>query len=351
MLRLIGNIGKSTAAAPILSLLVLVFCGSVYAQEAADTVSSLSGVEIETSVDKAEAFIGDLITYTVTIRYDSATELIPPPLGANLGAFDVKDYEPDQLTHLDDGRLQNRTTFVLSTFTTGDYLIPAVPVAFILPDSTRKIMLSEPVPITIKSVLLDSDDSLEIREARSPEVTMPFLESLRDNPLIWYLLGAGLLIVAAVAGWIIRRRRRSREEPVDTRAPWEIAFEDLAHLKLTGYLDEKRYKQYYFELTEILRAFLGRMYLVEFLDMTTEETLDRALNVDLPHGCSERLETTLRHADLVKFAKFLPERMRAESDLELVRGIVEQVRSHFLRQQAAEAAASKTPVVTGGSSR
>ena len=52
-------------------------------------------IEIKTSVDLAEAYIGDLITYTMTITYDSTIELVPPPLGANLGAFDVKDYQAD----------------------------------------------------------------------------------------------------------------------------------------------------------------------------------------------------------------------------------------------------------------
>ena len=104
--------------------------GSAWAQDqdaaVADTVGSLPGIEIETSVDHAEAHIGDLITYQVAIRYDStAYSLIPPPLGANLGAFDVKDYQPDVVSELDDDRVESRTTFVLSTFTTGDYTDPA----------------------------------------------------------------------------------------------------------------------------------------------------------------------------------------------------------------------------------
>src|SRR5512138_714655 len=94
------------------------------AQSPADTVQAIPGMEIKTSVDKAEVYIGDLITYKVTITHDSSITLVPPPLGANLGAFDVKDYQADIETKLDGGRVQNQTTFVLSTFTTGDYIIP-----------------------------------------------------------------------------------------------------------------------------------------------------------------------------------------------------------------------------------
>ena len=106
-----------------------------------DTVSNLTGVEIKTSVDRSESFIGDLINYTVGITYDSAFELIPPPLGVNLGGFEVKDYVPDKQSVLEDGRLYSETRFVLSAYVVGEYLIPPLPVQFMAPDSTRKIML------------------------------------------------------------------------------------------------------------------------------------------------------------------------------------------------------------------
>jgi len=59
------------------------------AEEEVDTVASITGIEIVTSVDRAEMYVGDLINYTITIEHDSTIELLPPPLGANLGAFDI----------------------------------------------------------------------------------------------------------------------------------------------------------------------------------------------------------------------------------------------------------------------
>ena len=168
----------------------------------ADTVGSLPGIEIETSVDHAEAYIGDLITYQVAIRYDSsAYSLIPPPLGANLGAFDVKDYEPDVVKRLDGDRVESRTIFVLSTFTTGEYTIPPLPVIFELPDSTRKVLLAEPVPITIKSLLADAGDSVDIKPLKEQYAFRAGL--LIILPLGWYRAGGnrsgvGALLLAAL---------------------------------------------------------------------------------------------------------------------------------------------------------
>src|SRR3990170_2146812 len=113
-------------------------------------------------------YIGDLVNYTITVTYDSTIELLPPPLGANLGAFDVKDYQTDISTKLPDGRLKSESHFVLSTFTTGDYIIPPVPMAFELPDGSRKILLSESVPIKVNSLLLNADDSADIHPLKAP---------------------------------------------------------------------------------------------------------------------------------------------------------------------------------------
>ena len=59
----------------ILTLAMSCLAGAVAAQEEVDTVGSLPGIEVETSVDKAEIYIGDLITYTVAITYDSTSRI------------------------------------------------------------------------------------------------------------------------------------------------------------------------------------------------------------------------------------------------------------------------------------
>lgn len=309
------------------------------AQDAAsaDTVSSLPGIQIETGVDQAEMYVGDRITYTVTITYDSTYELIPPPLGANLGAFDVKDYDPDSTARLDDGRIRNITSFKLSTFTTGDYIIPPVPVAFILPDSTTRVMLSEPVPITVKSLILSDSDSLDIRALKDPY-------EFRRDYTTYYLVGSAALLVVLAAlafWWWWRKRRQAPAEPKDTRPPWEIAFERLARLKQEGLPSavDNGYKPYYFELTDIAREYLGRIYDRNVLDMTTEEFLSAFDNDTLPDDLYGRCRMFFRHADLVKFARLQPENHRIGEDFDFVYKMIDELRVDYQRREAERAAA------------
>lgn len=327
-----------------LALLVAPSC--LFAQAEPDTVKSIPGITITTSVDKAEVFIGDLITYEVTIVHDSAITLVPPPLGANLGAFDVKDYDPDKEKKLDGGRIQTTTTFVLSTFTTGDYIIPPIPILFEMPDKSRKVMLAEPVPIKIKSMLENAGDSVDIRPTKDPY-------EFKRNWVPYYVVGG--LIVALLVGLILWWRLRKRpvaEEPVDLRPPWEIAYEKLALLQSGPLLGEEKYKEFYIELTEIIRGFLGRVYRITVLDMTTEEFLAIFKGMELPEGLFTQTSDLLRHADLVKFAKYIPARERADEDFDLAHSIVSLVRVEEERRQQTQlhvgVGTTQTPSTGGG---
>jgi hypothetical protein len=251
-------------------------------------------------------------------------------LGANLGAFDVKDYLADQISTLDDGRLQSVSEFILSTFTTGEYIIPPIPVLFNMPDGSRKVILSESVPIVISSLLEEGADSLDIRPQKA------VYEFPRDYTMYYVLGGLGFLLLLIVAYIVWRRLRRNKEtvEPVDNRPPWEIAFEKLALLKERRWPENGQFRRHYLGLTDISREYFGRMYMIDVMEMTTEEFLDRFRDVPLPGSLFERCRAFFPYADLVKFAKHIPEIDRPESDFDLVHNLIELVRSDFDRQAA-----------------
>ena len=326
------------ARAVSLSVWLALFGYSSPVMAQVDTVSTLKGITVETSVDRAEMFIGDLINYKLIITYDSTYELIPPPLGANLGAFDVKDYQTDQITRLDDGWVQSKSNFVLSTFTTGDYVIPPIPALFNLPDGSRKLILSEAVPIVVNSLLGAESDSADIHPLK------PQHEFERDLTMYYVYGGAALLvfILAALWLWSRWRRRPERAEYVDRRKPWEIAFERLAMLSEQKLMAKGEHKQYYIELTEIAREYLGRMYAIDVLEMTTDEFLVAFIDVALPNELYDTMRSFFNHADLVKFARYVPEAERSGTDFNLVHQMVESVRVEFERRLQVEMAVSST---------
>jgi len=325
----------------IVLLAILLAVPSMASAQEADTVASLSGVEIRTAVDRAEITVGDRISYTLVIVYDSTIELIPPPMGANLGAFQVLDYETDMMDRLPDGRVSSTSTFVVSTFTTGDYVIPPMPVMFDLPDSTRKLLFSEAVPITVNS-LITGDDSLS---AEIQPIAPPY--AFKHDYTIYYIYGgvAALLLAVIAALYFRRRKRLPVAEPVDPRPAWEIAYERLALLQQAKLIESGGYKEYYYELSEALRWYLGRMYSRNVLDMTTTEFLEQFREVDLPDSLYDGLAAFLGHADLVKFAKYRPDPKQTGYDFNFVHNCIERVRSDYQRRQGPQ---TVTSTVGGG---
>lgn len=297
-----------------------------------DTVKSAPGITIETEIDKAEIYIGDLINYRLTVIFDSNIILTPPPIGANLGSFDVKDYQADDETDLDDGRKKIESRFLLTTFTTGDYIIPPIPIEYMMPDSTRKILISEPISIRVSSLLAEDSDTLDIRNLKPP------FDFKASKAWLYYLIG-GVLLIGAIVFYLIWRHRRKKQlesEWVDPRKPWEIAFEDLAVLKEKKYLSENQFKLYYIDLSEIVRAFLGRIYNIPVLDMTTDEFCENLTELEVTEDLFKWIKAFLRHSDLVKFAKHFPESPKADSDFTESHQLVDHIMHAEIRKMAAE---------------
>jgi hypothetical protein len=73
-------------------------------------------------------------------------------------------------------------------------------------------------------------------------------------------------------------------------------------------------KTYYTRLTEILRQYLENRFRVFSLELTTDETLDSLIKTGFKKdGSYKLLKTVLTGADLVKFAKHIPEPTENES--------------------------------------
>jgi len=132
----------------------------------------------------------------------------------------------------------------------------------------------------------------------------------------------------------------------DTRSPWEIAFERMAFLKESGLINQEKYKEYYVELTEITRDYLGKMYELDVPEMTTEQFSVTFAEITMPEGLYGEMVASYRHADLVKFARFVPELSRTENDFLLAHRLVETLRAEYVKQQeeASQNTAPPSPV-------
>lgn len=152
--------------------------------------------------------------------------------------------------------------------------------------------------------------------------------------LPWLRIGVATvlaLLAAAMTIWCLRRRSRLVVLPplpsVPAVPPVDEALVALARLEASGLAVAGRYKEFYLELTTILRRYLERRFGVAALERTTEEFLaETRADPRFTRVEFQVLPELLMAADMVKFAEAQPSAPAAAAALTVCRQFVEATR-------------------------
>jgi hypothetical protein len=279
-----------------------------------------SPVAVESRVDKSNITIGDTVRYAVKLTHDKNVQVRWPTLGANLGAFEIRDYhKPDPRQAK--GRIVEEIAYTISTFDTGRFVIPPLAIEYQTPpDSTWHQLQTEKLEIYVASTL--PSEAGDIRDIKSP------WELPRDWKLIIRiaLIVAGILLLAAAGFYYWRKRQGKgilpeRKEP--PRPAHEVALEALRKLRESDLLATGQIKAFYIELSEIVRRYIEGRYFVPALELTTGELMDDLKQVALESDARDMLRDLLETSDLVKFAKYAPANEEHERAFQLAESFVE----------------------------
>jgi hypothetical protein len=293
-----------------------------------------SVIAVESFVDRATITIGDRILYTATVTSDSGVKLEPLALGSNLGAFEVKDYKIYDQEKTKEGKNVNKSEYLITTFTTGEYVIPPITVNYTDPQGEKKQIKSEPLFILVKSVGASESDKEDIRGLKPP---------IDIRGTYWaYLLILPILAVLAAGGLLYYRQRAKGlalpEIPEELKKPaWEVALLELDSLRDSGLLKKKAIKRYFTVLSDVVRKYIERRFEISALDRTTAEIRGEIKRVKLDQSLRELITGLLFFCDLVKFAKYVPSTEEVEERLNHAYSIVNLTKPEEVREEAAVA--------------
>jgi len=328
-------------------ILLFILSGAVLAQSAS----------IETRADPTTITIGDIITYKVIISYDPGIEVAWPGAGAELGQFQITDYELGDPDTLDNGIIRREITYFISTYDTGDWTIPPTAIAYTAGTDTTYFLKAEPIVITVKSLLSDSDwakirafaesdtqyAGMEKRIGAGQALQMAKNELLHDITDVkkivrparfWIGLGVVALILAAlVYGFVFWRRHRGEGGGIFSMSapqipPHEAALAELAALLASQLIAKKEFKEYYARLSEILRDYIEHRIGVPALELSTWETMRNLEESGFPLESDqfELVREILERSDMVKFAKLIPPDDWHLEIVEMARNFVERTK-------------------------
>ena len=286
-------------------------------------VSSLSlcAQEISNTVDTTNIRIGEQIIYKINIKTDSLGTIRFP---------ESKDFLPFEVINeskLDTNSLDKKyiisKQFALTHFDSGVFYIPAPKIQFL----NREVRLDS-FRIKINSVVIDTTK-------QGLYGIKPIMKSKTQVDFLYWLYV--ILALSLIAFFIYYRNQifsffKIHKLEVEYFTPYEKAIKELSEIKKLRYDSNIDVKNYYSNLTFVVRNFLNQKIINNALECTTKELIIR-LNLlksskkyNLSNPTIKNIDNIFSRADLVKFAKYEPDYKTALNDLESLEKEIDNIK-------------------------
>ena len=220
----------------------------------------------------------------------------------------------------------------LTVWDTGIVKLPTLALLAISKSRTDSFVLSTP-PILVAEPRVDTTQGIyDIKSNLEQGYT--FVEILKTVSII----GGIVFVLIALIYLIVRlRRKKNEEEAVEPGIPpFEVAMTELGRLKDKKMWQAGNIKDYYAELTFILRRYIEHEWKVEALEMTSAEIVRSLSTIPINSIHYGEVSAMLRTADLVKFAKAFPQATDHLKFFELVEECIRDLNSKVVTQELDE---------------
>lgn len=194
--------------------------------------------------------------------------------------------------------------YLMTVFDEGTYTLGRFPVLYADKNITDTLWSEDSLTLEVGTFEIDSTSVP--KDIKAP-LDAPLKAGEVSGYILYGLLAAALL-AALVYYWVKRRRQMPLfGKPKPAEPPHVIAIKALEELKNQKVWQNNRHKLYYSRLTDILREYIDGRWEIRAREMTSDEIMERMNGVELPDNRREELRRLLSQADLVKFAKYIPE--------------------------------------------
>ncbi len=173
-----------------------------------------------------------------------------------------------------------------------------------------------PIQLNNGETALTNPLSITVTATPAPDdlTEMADIKDIRREPMEWtdYLpwtlaIAGGVLLVLLVLFVSARlKQKKGGVVPGIEIPPHQLAQQRLISLAQQQYWQRGLLKEYYAELTLVLREYLHKRYGIRALESTSAEIIQQLIPCKFPPKVLADLQDTLIQADLVKFAKSTP---------------------------------------------
>jgi len=289
-------------------------------------------------LDVKQITVGDQARMFINVTNDPATgKVIWPAIPDTFNSLEV--VEKGKIDTLKNGaKLTYRQRLLITGFDSGLFKIPAF-VFTVAPNSgTPYTIQSDSFTLQVLTVAVDTTKGF-----KGIKGIIYVKSSWRDYI---GLIAGGILFVALVAFVIIYFVRNKRVAAPKPQGPVE-SLQDYA-LRLLRELDarqlwqKKQVKEYYVELTDVVRNYVEMRFQTSAMELTTDELLSKVAYHRDMQPYHDLLSQILNMADLAKFAKFQPMPQEHMDAMDKARQFIERTRPVIIETPAAEGESVRT---------
>ncbi len=274
--------------------------------------------KLKTSIDSTTIKIGEQLNYNINIETDTTASVVFPET-KTFGPLEViESYPIDTIPGLNKHRLIKK--YGLTQFDSGNYTIPRLQVLI-----DNKTYFTDSLTIRVNDVAVDTTQQKMYDIKPIVQVSKSYSDWWKYLLIIIGILG----VIGGLVSWFVfRKKPLTEEEKVAMLPPFDRAMLELKKLEESKYLIQSEYKQYYSELTDIVRAYLEEDVNISALESTTDELITKiellkdSGNLKIADETINQFKRILQTADLVKFARSKPEMRAADADRKAIEEIV-----------------------------
>ena len=274
---------------------------------------SIAQIQIGSGVSTDSLMVGDQFMYKIGAQGNQLEQVKWPKINKTIGEFEV--IEKLGFDTVSTNPLGLELGFILTYFDTGYIELPGQ----ILTLNGDTIETQKHF-IQVLPVHIDSTNAQLFGLA--PPIDVPYKFGEFKHIIIWSLVIAGVLLIVLLT--IVFYRKRQRDQVIEEiKVPAHIlALGELTDLETQKLIEAERVKDFYSVLSDILRRYLENRYNFLALESTTDEILKELKQYVYKTQNVKDIDAFLRDADLVKFAKALPEEHMHEQYFNFVKAFV-----------------------------
>ena len=268
------------------------------------------GVEIISELDTNNAFVGEVINWSVKIQGSDQYNHRFPKL-----SLDNENLKISQIKS--QNNRSDEIIFEIISWDTGSFSTPAYSIEILSEEGEIDFMMNAPRLEYIISSIIPTLNEEKFRPLKGP---VPVKDVWPLKNIILFIL----IIITAYGIWFVWRRRETEKyrklDYTFTESPKDRALRRLQELSFSQFT-----KDFYTELSHISREYIETKYFIRTLEMTTIEIKKSRHIFPMEDPQFNEWIIFLSLADQVKYALELPDELKMKSDREKIQLFINQL--------------------------